>query len=161
MATQKKKRPVGRPSKYDSKRHPKLVEDFCAKYGVIDEDLAKLCGIHVSNFYEWQKVNPEFREALQRGKDEWNSERAENSLVKRVIGYSYDETTQELRDGEMVTTKIVTKTIPPDPASIFIFLKNRRPGRWQDRRAVEHSGAVTIMKPAAISKPSRAGVSDE
>ena len=161
MAVGQKKRSIGRPTDYDPRKHPKLVEDFCAKYGVIDEDLAKLCGIHVSNFYKWQKVNPEFREALQKGKDEWNSDRAENSLVKRVIGYSYDETTQELVNGEMVVTKIVTKSVAPDPASIFIFLKNRRPDRWRDKHEIDTAVAVTVVKPGVVSKPSSAGLSDE
>jgi len=157
--TKKAKR--GRPTKYDKAYHPKKAFAFCREYGLKDTALADMFDISEATLNTWKHLHPEFLESLRAAKDEFDSDNAENSLYKRLCGFCFDEITQELVDGNMVETRRVTKQIPPDSTSLIFWLKNRRRNRWRDKTETEHSGAVTIMKPAAIAKPQRAGVSDE
>lgn len=63
--------------------------------------------------------------------------RVEGALLKKALGYSYEEVTQELvgvsPEGEDVykETKRVTKEVQPDVAAIKLYLENRDPERWQ------------------------------
>lgn len=62
----------------------------------------------------------------------------ENALLKRALGFEYEEVTMEifnLQDGEQRKhIKKTRKLVVPDTAAAFIWLKNRRPDKWRDRR---------------------------
>ncbi|CAI3601335.1 hypothetical protein CNEO2_2630002 [Clostridium neonatale] len=68
----------------------------------------------------------------------------ENALLKRALGYKYDEVTKELNEdtGELEVTKVVTKEVQPDTTAQIFWLKNRKPEDWRDRKEVEHSGNI-------------------
>lgn len=115
-----------------------------ARDGLTNEQLAANMGITVKTFYEWQARFEQFREAIKKGKAPVDIE-VENALLKRAKGYTYTETTEEIytsgeRDanGEYKITerhiRRVTKEVPPETAAAFIWLKNRRPDKWRDKR---------------------------
>ncbi len=111
-----------------------------ARDGLTDEQIAKNIGIRRPTLYDWKKKYSDISDALKRGKEVIDYE-VENALLKRALGYKYNEITQEqvkVNTGEgMITlmqpTKIVTKQVAPDVGAAAFWLKNRRPDKWRDR----------------------------
>lgn len=129
-----------------------------ARDGLVNEQIAEQIGIHPSTLYDWQKKYPEISEALKRGKEVIDRQ-VENALLKRALGYEYDEVTKERvvkKDAkgdimtdlhgfpihEMVETKRVKKEVTPDTTAQIFWLKNRKPHEWRDKRDIEHSGSI-------------------
>ena len=120
-----------------------------ARDGLSDKQIAHNIGITQTTLYEWQKRFPELSEALKKGKEVVDRE-VENALLKRALGYEYDEVTQEpVTDKdtgitEMRVTKRVTKQIVPDVTAQIFWLKNRKPNEFRDKRDVDLSGHVEL-----------------
>ncbi|RHF51467.1 helix-turn-helix domain-containing protein [Mitsuokella multacida] len=120
-----------------------------ARDGLSDKQIAHNIGITQTTLYEWQKRFPELSEALKKGKEVVDRE-VENAMLKRALGYEYDEVTQEPvidKDTgitEMRVTKRVTKQIVPDVTAQIFWLKNRKPDEFRDKRDVELSGSVDL-----------------
>lgn len=104
-----------------------LVEAW-ARDGLTDEQIAHNLGIAVSTLYVYKAEHEEFSEALKRGKEVVDYE-VENALLKRALGYSYEEITYEA--GKLVKT--VTKQVAPDVTAQIYWLKNRKPDKWRDK----------------------------
>lgn len=109
-----------------------------ARDGLIDEQIAHNMGITTKTLYEWKNKYGEISEALKKGKEVIDRQ-VENALLKRALGYAYDETTYE--DG--VETKRVTKEVAPDTTAQIFWLKNRKPAEWRDK--IEQQQTVTIQ----------------
>lgn len=123
-----------------------------ARDGLIDEQIAKNIGINPATLYDWKKKYPEISEALKKGKEVVDIQ-VENALLKRALGYSYEEKKVEVSEEGTKVTKTIKEVIPDTTAQIF-WLKNRRPDRWRDKQDIEHSGqigGVTIVND--IPKP--------
>lgn len=126
------------------KYHEWLSEDGLIKIqgwardGLIDEQIAHNMGITTKTLYEWKNKYGEISEALKKGKEVIDRQ-VENALLKRALGYTYDETTYE--DG--VETKRVTKEVAPDTTAQIFWLKNRKPTEWRDK--IEQQQTVTIQ----------------
>lgn len=103
-----------------------------ARDGLSDEQIAANMGITDSTFYEWKKKYSEISEALKEGKDTVDRQ-VENALLKSALGYKYDEVTKELRDDELVVTKVVHKEVQPNTTAQIFWLKNRKRAEWRDR----------------------------
>ena len=87
---------------------------------------------------------PEISEALKKGKEVVDIE-VENALLKRALGYSYEEKKVEVSEEGTKVTKTIKEVVPDTTAQIF-WLKNRRPEQWRDKQDIEHSGAVNVRK---------------
>lgn len=120
-----------------------------ARDGLSNEQIAHNIGINKDTLYEWQKRFSDFSDALKKGKEVVDRE-VENAMLKRALGYEYDEVTQEpVTDKdtgitEMRVTKRVTKQIVPDVTAQIFWLKNRKPDEFRDKRDVELSGHVDL-----------------
>ena len=110
---------------------PLLVEGL-ARDGLNDEQIAKKLGISKDCFYRYCKQHQDFYDALKRGKAPIDTE-VENALLKRALGYSYDEITYE--NGNEV--KRVKKHVLPDTTAQIFWLKNRKPVQWRDKSNVD------------------------
>ena len=104
-----------------------LLEGW-ARDGLTDEQIAHNMGISAATLYNWKSKYLEVVEALKKGKDVIDRE-VENALLKRALGFQYDEIT--LTGG--VETKRVTKMVVPDTTAQIFWLKNRRPDKWRDK----------------------------
>ncbi|MDN6397686.1 MAG: transposase [Alkalibacterium sp.] len=113
-----------------------------ARDGLVDEQIAENIGIVPATLYVWKKKYPEISEALKRGKEIVDIQ-VENALLKRALGYQYDEVTYEF--GE--ESKRVTKEVAPDTTSMIFWLKNRKPGIWRDRKETEITGSMDVNNP--------------
>jgi transposase-like protein len=132
-----------------------LLEGW-ARDGLTDEQIAENMGIKRSTLYEWKKKHKDISDALKRGKEVIDLH-VENALLKRALGYQYDEVTKEsdkVLDEEtgqlktvMVETKRVTKEVQPDTTAQIFWLKNRRPDKWRDKQEIGHSGSVEVNNP--------------
>ncbi|QZY56698.1 DNA-packaging protein [Crassaminicella profunda] len=139
-------------SKWDTYVKDKLLEvQAWARDGLTDEQIAHNLGIAVSTFYEYKKKHSEFSEALKKGKTVVDIE-VENALLKRALGYKYNEVTQELKinsktgEAELVVTKVITKEVQPDTTAEIFWLKNRKPAVWRDKVVQELEGEVKVNK---------------
>jgi len=128
---------VGCPSKYDPEYHPKAVEELASE-GKILTEIAKEFGIHVCTIHDWRERFPEFSDALKKGRDRADA-LVVDSLYKRAMGYEIEEERAMNVDGYVQIVR-VEKHIPSDPASMFFWLKNRRPKEWRDKRIEEITG---------------------
>lgn len=113
-----------------------LVVQGWARDGLTDEQIAANIGIGVSTYYEWQNRHPEFREAIKKGKAPVDIQ-VENALLKRALGYDYEETVTEIEQvaegREKKHVRRIKKHMPPDVGAIVFWLKNRKPSRWKDK----------------------------
>lgn len=125
-------------SKWPEVKEKLLLVEGWARDGLTDEQIAKNLGIHVATFYDYKNKYCEFSEAVKRGKEVIDLE-VENALLKRAMGYKYDEVTKEkildnkTGKSELAVTKVVTKEVQPDTTAQIFWLKNRKPKVWRDR----------------------------
>lgn len=123
-----------------------LLEGW-ARDGLTDEQIAKNMGIVTSTFYEWKKKQKEFSEALKKGKEVVDFE-VENALLKRALGYEYEEETYE----NGVLTKKVKKQVAPDTTAQIFWLKNRKPNTWKDRVETDEDKEAVANASQVIAK---------
>lgn len=118
-----------------------------ARDGATDADIASYIGISRDTLYTWKKKYSDFSDALKRGKEVVDIE-VENALLKRALGYEYNEVTKEMTygpDGEplgLTVTKVVTKRERPDVTAQIFWLKNRRPELWRDIKNVDMQAKI-------------------
>ncbi|MGN4759901.1 hypothetical protein ACTFRK_29195 [Bacillus cereus group sp. MYBK227-2] len=129
-----------------------------ARDGLVDEQIAKNIGISRATLSNWKKKHPLITRALARGKEVVDRE-VENALLKRALGYTYEEVTvlrQEVEEGvfESVEAKRVKRQVPPDTTALIFWLKNRKPDTWRDRREIDHSGEMkqTVEQTTDLTK---------
>lgn len=135
---------VARKGKYEDWITPEglLKVEGWARDGLIDEQIAANIGIRAGTLYDWKNRFPDFSEALKKGKEVVDRQ-VENALLKRALGYTYEETTREpvlnpdTGKVELTITKTVTKQVAPDTTAQIFWLKNRRPDKWRESRSIE------------------------
>lgn len=151
-------------SKWDDVKEKLTLIQGWARNGLIDKQIAKNLGISVDTFYKYKNEHSEFSEAIKKGKEVVDIE-VENALLKRAMGYEYEEVTRErvvkkdkygqtmidihgLPVHEMVVTKVVKKDVIPDTTAQIFWLKNRKPEDWRDVNKIEANikGDVKIEK---------------
>lgn len=106
-----------------------------ARDGLTNEQIAQNIGVSRKTLQEWCVKYGDIGDTLKRGKEVVDRQ-VENALLKRALGYKYDEVTIE----KGVETKRVTKEVVPDTTAQIFWLKNRRPDKWKDKQDVEVSG---------------------
>ena len=107
-----------------------------ARDGLIEEQIAHNMGISERSLCDWKNRFPAIASALKKGKAPVDLE-VENALLKRALGYDYEETITEIEEiGEGRQKKHVRKVkkhMAADVTAQIFWLKNRRPGRWRDK----------------------------
>lgn len=135
-------------NKYQTNVAPFLKEiGQMARDGATEAEIAGKLNVAYSTFKKYKSDHEELRQALAANK-EMADLNVEAALYRRATGFEYDEVTQERRfnrqtgEFELVTTKTVTKTVPPDTTAQIFFLKNRRPDKWRDKQTMEISAPI-------------------
>lgn len=141
---EKDKKRVGRIGKYEEW----LTDDGLlrvqgwARDGLTDEQIAVNIGVTPQTIYEWERRFPSFLEALKKGKAPVDLE-VENALLKRALGYEYEETVTEIYKGsdgiERSHIRKMKKHMPGDTTAMIYWMNNRRPDRWRNRKAVDET----------------------
>ena len=96
--------------------------------GLTDEQIAKNIGINRTTLYDWKKKETNIADALKKGKEIIDFE-VENALLKRALGYEYEEETYE----NGILTKKVKKQVAPDTTAQIFWLKNRKKEQWREK----------------------------
>lgn len=139
-----------------------LIEGW-ARDGLTDEQIAGNMGIKRQTLYDWKKKYPDISDTLKKGKEVVDRQ-VENALLKRALGYRYEEITKEekpvfdeagnavLDDNGNLTfamqpIKIVVKEVQPDVTAQIFWLKNRKPAEWRDKKETELSGGLDVNNP--------------
>ena len=118
-----------------------------ARDGLTQQQIADNLGINVDTLIEYKKKYTDFSEALKKGKEVVDIE-VENALLKRALGYKYDEVTYE----NGVETKRVTKEVQPDTTAQIFWLKNRKPNNWKDRIETDEDKEAVANASQVIAK---------
>ena len=108
-----------------------LLEGW-ARDGLTDEQIAGNIGINTSTLYDWKNKFPKISEALKKGKEVVDIQ-VENALLKRALGYEFQETRVEKSDKDGTKIIQILKHIPADTTAQIFWLKNRRPDKWRDK----------------------------
>lgn len=115
-----------------------------ARDGLTNEQIASNMGITRETLRVWSNKFSVISATLKRGKEVIDRQ-VENALLKRALGYTYDEVTQEMMDsGKLGITKVVTKQVVPDTTAQIFWLKNRKPAEWRDKQELNLSGDTVI-----------------
>ena len=140
MAIAKKitKTKTGSRGKYKRWLEPEgllLIESW-ARDGLTDDQIAKNMGIHRDTLYTWKKKYADFSDTLKKGKEVVDIQ-VENALLKRALGYGYDEVKEEYEGGFLVKKTVTTKKVVPDTTAQIFWLKNRRSDKWRNNDRLE------------------------
>src|SRR5688572_26249930 len=117
----------GRPTTYKVE-YCGIVERLLQR-GFTDSEVAEALGVTVRTLFRWRAKYPEFGQAVAGGRETLD-DRVERTLYMRAVGYSY-EAEKVLKSGEVVT---YTAHMPPDPGCLKLWLLNRRPDQWRERK---------------------------
>ena len=127
---------MARPSKF-KQEFIAQAEKLC-KLGATDIEMADFFGVDVRTLYRWKADHEAFCQALTAGKAEAD-DRVERSLFAKAVGYEHDEVDIRVVMNSVVQTPI-RKIFAPDTTAAIFWLKNRRPDKWRESKAVELSG---------------------
>ena len=149
----KKKKGAGRPVKYDPALIPQLAK-WMRRSGLTDIQIAKELGVNKTTIYAWKKRYEEFSNSLKESKDFVDS-LVEDSLLKRAIGYNYEEVKiigKKMENGETETIRVekTKKTVIPDTTAQIFWLKNRQPAKWRDKDRL-FGDDVEAPKPISVT----------
>jgi len=114
-----------------------LIEGW-ARDGLIDEQIADNMGIGVTTLNDYKKKYPKFLKSIKKGKEVVDRQ-VENALLKRALGYDYEETKVTMTDKGSKSKRIekTTKHAQPDTTAQIFWLKNRKPEEWRDKKDIE------------------------
>lgn len=138
------------PSKYFTHILPKLdLIVSWARAGLTEAEIATKLNVALRSMLNYKDLYPEFKEALQNGKDEADY-KVEDTLYNRAIGMHYYEEHEDIvldkktGDKTLTLTKRVKKYLPPDTTAMIFWLKNRKRETWRDGKDINVSGNVKL-----------------
>ena len=112
-----------------------------ARDGLTDEQIAENAGINPATLYVWKKKYPEISETLKRGKEVVDRQ-VENALLKRALGYEYEEVKEKFEGNVMTERTVTKKEVVPDVTAQIFWLKNRKPDKWRDKPGYEDTSEL-------------------
>lgn len=109
-----------------------LIEGW-ARDGLTDEQIAGNMGVSRSTLNSWKDRYPDILDALKKGK-EIVDRQVENALLKKALGYEYEEIKEKYEFGELSERTVTKKQVAPDTTAQIFWLKNRKPKDWRDKQ---------------------------
>lgn len=104
-----------------------------ARDGLTEEQIAHNMGIGYSTLQAWKNEHQDILDTLKRGKEVIDRQ-VENALLKRALGYEYEEISEKYELGILTERKVTKKQVVPDTTAQIFWLKNRKPIDWRDKR---------------------------
>ncbi len=112
-----------------------------ARDGLTEEQIAENMGVGYSTLQTYKTKYQDIQDTLKRGKEVVDRQ-VENALLKRALGYEYEEV-KEKYECNMLTEKVITKKeVVPDVTAQIFWLKNRMREKWSDRQNIEISKPI-------------------
>lgn len=134
------------PNKTKRGRPTKWNDDFINKTyyfmlaGKTIDELAEYLEVHRATIYDWIEEKPKFSDAITRARAKVD-DLIEESLFKSAKGMTVKREVAFLdkRTGQIVKAEI-TEEIPPNVSAAKMWLHNRRPKDWKEKREVDVKG---------------------
>lgn len=139
---------IGRKGVYDEwlTQDGLLRIEGWARDGLTNDQIAHNIGVSGRTFAEWVSRFSSLSSSLKKGKAPVDIE-VENALLKRALGYEYEEVTTEIEevptgktdeDGKPIIKqkkhiRKTTKMVLPDVTAQIFWLKNRKPDQWREK----------------------------
>lgn len=112
-----------------------------ARDGLTDEQIAVNIGIGYSTLQTWKSKYQDIQDTLKRGKEVIDRQ-VENALLKRALGYEYEEVKEKFEGNVMTERTVTKKEVIPDVTAQIFWLKNRKREAWADRQNIELSQPI-------------------
>lgn len=112
-----------------------------ARDGLTDEQIAGNIGITAKTLYDWKKKYGNICESLKRGKEVVDRQ-VENALLRRALGYEYEEVKEKFEGDAMTERTVTKKEVIPDVTAQIFWLKNRKPDKWRDKPDYEDTSEL-------------------
>lgn len=112
-----------------------------ARDGLTDKQIAEKMGVGYSTLQTWKGKYQDIRDSLKKGKDVIDR-LVENALLKRALGYEFDEVKEKYEDGVLTERIITRKEVVPDTTAQIFWLKNRKAKDWRDKINYEEINAA-------------------
>lgn len=154
----------GRPSDYKPEYADQATK-LCLLLGATDKQLADFFEVAESTINLWKLEHPKFSESLRAGKRVADAEVAQ-SLFNRARGaqytttqpfkvksVKYDDKGKKVSENEEVISVPVDVVEPPDTNACSLWLRNRNPEQWRDRREITGDGGGPVQIITSIPRP--------
>ena len=112
-----------------------------ARDGLTDEQISQNMGIAYSTLRSWRDKFSAISAVLKQGKEVVDRQ-VENALLRRALGYKYEEVKEKFERGVMTEKTVTKKEIVPDTTAQIFWLKNRKPDKWRDKPDYEDTSAL-------------------
>jgi hypothetical protein len=116
-----------------------LAYKFCL-LGATNEDLADVFEVSRNTIGNWLARYPEFKKAMQDGRDVADADVAQ-ALLHKATGFTHKDVKVLLKDGEALQVEY-NRYFPPDTQAAIFWLRNRRRKQWRERIEHEHSSVT-------------------
>lgn len=117
-----------------------------ALLGATDKQMAEFWGVCEATVNNWKTAHPEFLESITQGKMLADASVAE-SLYQRALGYSHPDTKFFCYEGAVIAQE-TTRHYPPDTQAASLWLRNRQPELWRDRKELTGADGQPLTPPA-------------
>lgn len=107
-----------------------LISGFRREGESFEQIALRRIGVSDRTLDRWRRESEELERALRQTDDLVNAA-VEASLLKRALGYTVVEETEELVEGEMRVVRRSTRHVPPDTKACLSWLYSRRSDRWR------------------------------
>ena len=112
-----------------------------ARDGLTDEQIAQNMGISYSTLRSWRDKFSAVSAVLKKGKEVVDRQ-VENALLRRALGYEYNEFKEKYEYGKITERTVTKKEVVPDVTAQIFWLKNRKPEKWRDKPEYEDHSAI-------------------
>lgn len=112
-----------------------------ARDGLTDEQIAENMSIGYSTLQTWKVKYQDIQDTLKKGKEVVDRQ-VENALLKRALGYEYEEVKEKFEGGVLTERTVTKKEVIPDTTAQIFWLKNRKRDVWTDRQNIELSQPI-------------------
>lgn len=112
-----------------------------ARDGLTDEQISEKMGINRRTLTDWKSKYDPISLTLKRGKEVVDRQ-VENALLKRALGYEYEEVKEKFEGNVMTERTVTKKEVVPDVTAQIFWLKNRKREAWADRQNIEISQPI-------------------
>ena len=142
--------------KYNPVKHPTLVKQYGSE-GLSMVDISEKLSISIRTLYQWEKLYPEFKDALEEGR--YNADvQVENTLYNRLLTGKKTYKRKTVRDpiGQVTLTEEYI-TEDEDLSQLVEWMRMRRFGAWgEDYRLtslnpqksdVTHEVVISVINP--------------
>lgn len=124
-----------------------------ASDGLTNQDISDNMGIHRDTFNQWQKRYSDISDALKKGREPV-TRKLENTLIKKALGFEYDETKtfiDVMPDGKKKQRiEKFTHYSTPDTGALIFLLKNYKPDKYRNYNELTKKQIEMEIKKAEI-----------